>query len=85
MVAVDERQRAMELVGRLGPMQLRAVVGLLEAMVEPVEVALGDAPEDDEPESEGERAEVAEAYRWLESNAGRGVPHVEAMRRLGLD
>jgi hypothetical protein len=40
------------------------------------------APWDDEPETEEERAAVAEARRELEE--GEGIPHEEAMRRLGL-
>ena len=39
-------------------------------------------PWDDEPETEEERAAVAEARRELEE--GKAIPHDEAMRRLGL-
>jgi hypothetical protein len=28
---------------------------------------------------------VAEAYAWLRRRGGRGIPHDEAMRRLGLE
>jgi hypothetical protein len=40
------------------------------------------APWDDEPETEEERAAVAEARRELEER--KGIPHDEAMRRHGL-
>ena len=58
----------------------------MEDMVErdPVAGALRTAPLDDEPESEGEKQAVQEAREWLRQNGGRGVPHEEAMRRLGL-
>jgi hypothetical protein len=47
--------------------------------------ALRDAPIDDEPETEEERRAVAEARDWLPRSGGKGVPHAEAMRRLGLE
>ena len=52
--------------------------------MDPVDIALRDAPFDDEPETEEEREAVAEALEWLAQNGG-GIPHDEAMRRLGLD
>jgi hypothetical protein len=58
---------------------------LLETMVDPVGVALGNASVDDEPETEEERQAVAEARDWLAKRGGKGVPNEEAMRRLGLE
>jgi hypothetical protein len=52
--------------------------------MDPVESVLRDAPFDDEPETEQEKQAVAEALEWFKWN-GRGIPHDEAMRRLGLD
>jgi hypothetical protein len=49
-----------------------------------VAAALRNAPVDDEPESEEEKRNVGEARQRLRSNGGKGVPHDEAMRRLGL-
>ncbi len=43
------------------------------------------APLDDEPETADEKAAVAEAREWLQQNRGKGIPHHEAMRRLGLE
>jgi hypothetical protein len=51
---------------------------------DPVAEALRTAPLDDEPESEGEKHAVQEARDWLTQNGGKGIPHEEAMRRLGL-
>jgi len=42
-------------------------------------------PLDDEPESDEEKAAVGEAKVWLQNNGGKGIPHAEAMRRLGLE
>jgi len=44
--------------------------------------ALANAPFDDEPETEEERAAVAEARQELLE--GRGIPHEEVKRRWGL-
>jgi hypothetical protein len=81
----DARQNAHRLIDRLPETQISALVGLLETIVDPVAVALREAPPDDEPETEEERQAVTEARLWLDRNGGRGVPHAEAMRRLGLE
>jgi hypothetical protein len=46
--------------------------------------AVRKEPIDDEPETEEERRAVAEARDWLARNGGKGVPHAEAIQRLGL-
>jgi hypothetical protein len=81
----DARQHAHQLIDRLPETQLSALVGLLETIVDPVAVALHNAPIDDEPESEEERQAVSEAHDWLKGTGGKGLPHGEAMRRLGLE
>jgi hypothetical protein len=81
----DTRQQAHLLIDRMPEAQLSGLVQFLETIVDPVMVALRNAPFDDEPESEDERSAVAEAREWLQSNGGRGVPHAEAMRKLGLE
>ncbi len=65
--------------------QLSGLVQFLETIVDPVTAALRNAPLDDEPETDDEKAAVAEAYGWLQKNGGKGIPHHEAMQRLGLD
>ena len=81
----DHRQHAHQLIDRLPDSQLTALVGLLETIVDPVAAALRDAPFDDEQEGEEERAAVTQARHSLQRNGGKGIPHAEAMRRLGLD
>ena len=81
----DPREQAHQLIDRLPETQLSALVGLLETIVDPVAAALRRAPVDDEPESDGEKEAVAEARNWLARRGGKGIPHDEAMRRLGLE
>ena len=51
----NEKHHAHELIEQLPPHQLSAVVGLLEAIIDPVSRKLAAAPMDDEPETEDER------------------------------
>ena len=81
----DARQNAHRLIDRLPETQITALVGLLETIIDPVAAALRDAPMDDEPETEEEAQATTEARLWLERNGGSGIPHEEAMRRLGLE
>lgn len=82
----NPRQHVHELIDRLPPVQLAAVAGLLETMVEPDPVgeALRAAELDDELETEEETHAVQQARDRLKQNGGRGIPHDKAMRRLGL-
>jgi hypothetical protein len=80
----DPRRHAHELIDRLPETQISAAVGFLESIVDPNKAKLQNAPFDDEPETEAERQAVAQARISLHKNGGNGVPHNEAMRRLGL-
>lgn len=81
---MNDREHAHELIERLPETQVAALVGLLETMVDPVAAALRGAGFDDEPESEEEKREAAEAREWLAHRGGRGISHDEALRRLRL-
>ena len=81
----DTRQHAHQLIDRLPETQLSGLVQFLETIIDPVSTALRNAPLDDEPETEGEKLAVSEARDWLQQNGGKGIPHAEAMRRLGLE
>jgi len=58
---MNEREHAHELIDRLPEMQLLALVGLLETIIDPVATALRKAPLDDEPETEDEKRAVPKA------------------------
>jgi hypothetical protein len=73
----DTRQHAHELIDHIPEAELSTAVGLLEKILDPVTLALLNAPIDDEPE------EVAEAHEWLKRNGGKRIPHDEAMRLAG--
>ena len=84
MPHLHTREQAHELIDRMAPSQVSAVVGLLETMLDPVSRAIANAPIDDEPESEDERRAVAESKAWLAEHPGQGIPHSELLAEFGL-
>jgi hypothetical protein len=80
----DTKEHAHELIDRLPAAQLAAVVGMLEAILDPVSRAIAKAPIDDEPESEQDRREVAESKAGLERSGGPGISHDEVLAHFGL-
>jgi hypothetical protein len=55
----NSKERAHELIDRLPPRQLSAVVGVIEAMLDPVSLAIANAPIDDEPLTAEEESRLA--------------------------
>ena len=85
MTTAESRTKLHELIESLPSEDVPTALRVLEALSsssDPVPLALRDVPIDDEPETEEERAAVAEARREIEE--GKGIPHDEVMRRLGL-
>jgi hypothetical protein len=76
----DTKQHAYELIDRLPPTQLSAVVGLLEAMLDPLSLATAIVEEEEiTPETAAalDRARASLAR-------GEGIPHEEILREFGL-
>ena len=71
---MTDKQHALELLERLEPDQLAAVVHLLETMVPP--------EEDSATLSNAEREAIAEADEWLKHN--QPIPHEEVLAEFGL-
>jgi hypothetical protein len=84
MPYAQTKEKAHELIERIAPSQLSAVVGLLETMLDPVSRAIANAPIDDEPESEGERQAVAASKAWMAQHPGEGIPHEDILAEFGL-
>jgi hypothetical protein len=78
----NDKQQAHVLIERLPPTQLAAVVGLLEAMLDPVSRALANAPIDDEPVTTEEEKALAEGREWSKHN--KGIPHEQVLAELGI-
>ena len=80
----DNRRHVHALLDQLDPGQLAAVGQLLEVMTDSVARKLAAAPMDDEPETEEERRAVEQSKEWLRQRGGKGIPHEEVLRDLGL-
>jgi hypothetical protein len=80
----NEKQQAHELIERLVPSQVSAVVALLQAMLDPVARAIANAPIDDQPVTEEERQAVARSEAWFEDRGGKGIPMEEVLADFGL-
>jgi hypothetical protein len=78
------KEQAHELIDRMAPSQVSAVVVLLETMLDPVSRAIANAPFDDEPESEEERQAVAASKAWMAQHPGQGIPHEDILAEFGL-
>lgn len=78
----NAKEHAHELIERLPPSQLAAVVGLLEAMLDPVSRAIAQAPIDDEPLTSQEEKALAEAQEWLKDH--KPIPHERMLADLGI-
>lgn len=80
--ASNPKQEAHELIERLSTGQVIAAVGLFKAMLDPVSIALANAPTDDEPVSKEEARDIAAARVSLAR--GEGIPHEEILAEFGL-
>lgn len=80
--ATNPKQQAHELIERLSIGQVSAVVNLLEAMLDPVSVALASAPLEDESISEEEARDIAKARTAFVR--GEVVSNEEVLAEFGL-
>ncbi len=71
---MSDKQHAIELLDRLAPGQLAAVVHLLETMIPP--------EEDSDTLSPAEAKAIAEADEWSKHN--QPIPHEQVLAELGL-
>jgi hypothetical protein len=80
--ATDPRQQAHELIDRLAPSQVSAMVSLIETMLDPVSRAIANAPIDDETLTAECKESLAKAGEWLKHN--KGIPHEQVLAELGI-
>ena len=79
MTDMQTRQCAHELIDRIAPSQVTAVVGLLTAMLDPVAQAIAHAPLDDEPETKEEHEAANRSKAWINVHPDEGIPLDEVM------
>ena len=81
-VATNPKQEAHDLIDRLSTGQVIAAVGLFKAMLDPVSIALANAPYDDEPVSDEEARDIAAARAAIAR--GEIVSNEEVLAEFGL-
>lgn len=77
-----DREHAQELLNRLAPDQLAAVVQVMEVMLDPLSRSLALAPVEEE-EITAETAAALDRARASLAR-GEGIPHEEILREFGL-
>ncbi len=78
----QQKQHAHGMIERLAPEKLSAVVGLLEVLLDPLDLALATAEIDDEPVTEEERRDIEASREWFKHN--EGIPFEEVVAELGF-
>jgi hypothetical protein len=80
--ATNPKQEAHELIDKMSAAQAAAAVGLFKAMLDPVEIALANAPIDDEPLTAEEIKALDDSREWLKHNDP--IPHEQVLAELGI-
>ena len=65
--------------------ELRGLKDFLATYPDQFGAFLRNAPWSDEPLSEEDKKAIAEGEEWIKQNGGRGIPHEEIERELGLE
>lgn len=78
----DPKQQAHELIDKMSVGQVMAAVGLFKAMLDPVEIAVANAPSDDEPVTAEEIQALDESREWLRHH--EATAHEEVLAELGI-
>jgi hypothetical protein len=84
MSYAQTKQQAHELIERMAPGQIFAVVTVMETMLDPVSRAIANAPIDDEPETDAERQAVAASKAWMAEHPGQGIPFEELLSEFDV-
>ncbi len=78
----NAKRHAHDLIERLKPRQVSAVVGLMEVMVAPGVRGGREFPLDDEPLTAADRSAIAKSDAWFRKH--KGIPQEEVMAEFGF-
>ena len=82
--ATNPKQQAHELINRLSTGQASAAVIFINAMLDPVDRAIANAPFEDEQISEEETHAVAASKAWMAEHPGQGIPFEDLLSDFGV-
>lgn len=80
----DLRSALHEEIDRMAERDLEGLKDFLATYPSRIAAVCRNAPWDDEPYTDEEKRLVEEGREWLKQNGGKGIPHEEVVRRLGL-
>ena len=80
--ATNPKQQAHELIERISTTQASAAVIFINAMLDPVDRAIANAPFEDEEISEEETRAVAASKAWLKDH--EPIPNEDVLAEFGL-
>jgi hypothetical protein len=84
MAYAQTKQHAHELIERMAPGQIFAVVTVMETMLDPVSRAIANAPYEDELISDEETRAVAASKAWMAEHPGQGIPFEALLADFGV-
>jgi hypothetical protein len=84
MAYAQTKQQAHELIERMAPGQIFAVVTVMESMLDPVSRAIANAPIEDEEISDEETRAVAASKAWMAEHPGEGIPFDDLLSDFGV-
>jgi hypothetical protein len=83
--ASSQKRQAHELIERLEPEQLSALVRILQQIIDaPLATAFAHAATDDEPVSQQQREAIGRSEAWFRERGGKGIPMEEVLAEFGL-
>ena len=85
METTEIRKEVHEEIDRMTDEEVRGLKEYMATYPDQVAATFRNAPIDDEPFTEEDQRLLAEAQEWLKQNGGKGIPHEEVMRELGLE
>jgi hypothetical protein len=82
MPYANTRKQAHDLIDRMAPSQVSALVGVMEVMLDPFARALANAPYDDEPVSDEDARAIADSRSAL--TRSETICHDEVLAEFGM-
>ena len=85
MAAAELRKVIHEEIDRMPDWELEGLQKFLTSYPDELSVFLRNCPCSEEPVSDEDRRDIAEAREWFRQNGDRGIPHEEIKREFRLE
>ena len=85
MEAAEVRKDIHEEIDRMPDWDLEGLQKFLTTYPNELSVSLRNCPSSDEPVTDEDRRDIAEAREWFRQNGGRGIPHEEIKREFRIE